>query len=224
MEVAFKVPTELSEIRLSDYQKFISIVENEDNDLFVRQKMVQIFCDVPLLAVSRMKRKDFISISNSLTETLQSKNDLIPTISINGQEFGFVPNLDKIQLGEFTDLDKYLSNWSDFHKAMAVLYRPITSKIKNKYLIEEYQGSDKYSSLMKGITMDVVMGAVLFFWTLSRQLLTIIPKYLEQLAKGQKEALMDLEKNGGGINTFISSLEETCSKLMKLSGYQLGRL
>jgi hypothetical protein len=49
------------------------------------------------------------------------------------------------------------------HKAMAVLFRPIKKKQGTKYLIEDYEGSHKYSELMKEIPLDVVMGAMVFF-------------------------------------------------------------
>ena len=51
---------------------------------------------------------------------------------INGDEveFGFIPKLDNISLGEFVDLDSYMSDWDNMHKAMAVLYRPVTFRKK----------------------------------------------------------------------------------------------
>ena len=40
-------------------------------------------------------------------------------------KFGFMPKLDDISLGEFIDLDKYISDWQQMHKALSVLYRPV---------------------------------------------------------------------------------------------------
>ena len=50
-------------------------------------------------------------------------------------EFGFVPKLDELSFGEFIDLDKYLQDWDSMHKAMAVLFRPVSMMIPDYALI-----------------------------------------------------------------------------------------
>ena len=69
------------------------------------------------------------------------------------------------------------------HKAMAVLFRPIKQKQRDKYLIEDYEGSHKYSESMKEMPLDVVMGAMVFFYNLTNVLLKSIPSYLEKEAR-----------------------------------------
>ena len=52
---------------------------------------------------------------------------------------GFVPKLDDITLGEYVDIESNISDWQkDAHKAMAVLYRPVNFKAKDKYGIAPY--------------------------------------------------------------------------------------
>ncbi len=140
MELNVTVPTSLAEIKLKDYQTFIKISSQKDiDDTFLRQKIVQIFCHIPLLAVNKMRRKDFILISNSILEVLQQKPKLQTIIKLKGREFGFIPDLDNdLTLGEFVDLDEYMKDWKDFHKVMAVFYRPIIIKRKHRYIIEDY--------------------------------------------------------------------------------------
>ncbi|UII80010.1 hypothetical protein [Flagellimonas sp. CMM7] len=224
MEVTFNVPTDLSEIKLSDYQRFIKIAEGKEEDVFIRQKMVQIFCNVPLLAVNNMQRKDFKEVSNSLISALQQKPKLTPTFTLKGKEYGFIPNLDALTTGEYIDLDKYIQDNENIHKAMAVLFRPITNKKKDKYLIEDYEGSDKYSEILKDMPMNVARGATLFFWTIGIQLLKITPKFLERKVAKNKKVQSDLEKNGVGISTYISSLQEMCLKLEMSLRFPLARL
>lgn len=218
MKLDITVPTSLKDITLEDYQKFLKVVGDKDvNDLFIRQKMVQIFCHIPLLAVNNMARKDFTIISNALIEILQHKPKLTTIVEMEGKEFGFIPNLDNdLTVGEFADLDDYMNDWQKFHKAMAVLYRPVLQKKKNSYRIAEYKGDESNSDLMLQMNMEVVMGAVVFFWTLSRQLLQITPKYLQQQLRKNPKAAEALERNGAGISTYTSLLEETCLKLEML--------
>lgn len=224
MELNITVPTSLKDIKLSDYQKFLKIAKGNDDDMFIRQKMVQIFCHIPLLAVTKIKRKDFTIISNTILEVLQEKPKLTTITEIKGVRYGFIPNLsDDMTLGEFVDLDNYMKDWNDFHKAMSVLYRPIATERKGKYTINEYNTEESNSSVMLDMNMEVVMGAVVFFWTLSNQLLKITPKYLQQLLRKNPKAAEALEKNGVGISTFTNSLEEACSRLTLLLPYTLAR-
>jgi hypothetical protein len=72
------------------------------------------------------------------------------------------------------------------HKAMAVLFRPIKQKQGSKYLIEEYEGSHKYSERMKNMPLDVVLGAMVFFWNLTSALLNCIPNYLDKEIKAEQ--------------------------------------
>jgi hypothetical protein len=35
-------------------------------------------------------------------------------------EFGMIPELDKMTFGEYIDLESYITDWDNMHKAMAV--------------------------------------------------------------------------------------------------------
>lgn len=221
MEVKLSVPTSLSDIKVSDYQKFIELSSEKEEDFFILQKMVQIFCNVPLIAVNRMSRNDFLSITNIISKTLVEESELQRTFTLNGVEYGFMPNLSDMELGEWIDADSYIGKIEEAHKLLAVLYRPVTVKKKDKYEIQEYEGSAKYAEEMKGASLEVLKGVYVFFWTLGSQLLRITPKYLERLIKKDKNLQADLERSGVGISTYISSLKETCLKLEKLLNFPL---
>ena len=223
MELTLTVPTSLSDITLKQYQRFVKIDKEGTDDIFIKQKMIQIFCDVPLLAVTKMKRKDFTSVCNQIIEVLNEKPNLVRTFKLNDVEYGFIPNLeDDTQLGEYIDLDDYLKDWDNFNKAMAVLYRPISTKRKDKYRITEYDDKIPQASEFSELTMDIVMGALVFFYRLSSQLLIITPKYLQTQLEKNPKAMEVLEQSGVGIHTYINSLEEASLELRKLLPYTLG--
>ena len=101
------------------------------------------------------------------------------------------------------------------NKAIGVLYRPITYKKKKQYLIEEYESADKYD--MSEVTLDVVFGSLVFFYSLKNELQKTILNYLAT----QKEIelpqhLRDSLLNGAGINLSTDLLMETFSNTMKL--------
>ena len=136
-------------------------------------------------------------------------------ISLNDKDFGFIPKLDDISFGEYVDLDTYLADWELMNKAIGVLYRPITYKKKKQYLIEEYESAEKYD--LTEVTLDVVFGAIVFFYSLKNELQKTILNYLAT----QKEVelpqhLRDSLQNGVGINLSTDLLMETFSNTIKL--------
>tara|TARA_B110000008_G_C16928668_1_gene547813 strand:+ start:417 stop:737 length:321 start_codon:yes stop_codon:yes gene_type:complete len=101
---------------------------------------------------------------------------------------------------------------------MGVLYRPITLKQNDKYLIQPYETYDKYN--MNKMPLDVVLGSLVFFWSLSKELMNHIPSYfkveVENLTLQQKQTL---EESGVGIQAFIDLVTQTLPRLMKLPNF-----
>jgi hypothetical protein len=107
------------------------------------------------------------------------------------------------------------------HNAMAVLYRPITNKLGNKNQIEEYKGSITYADVMRHAPLDVVLGAMVFFYTLGNDLLKSTINYLEGNQEVQNILTKhNLENVGDGIQVSMLLLKETLEDLMKFPNYQ----
>jgi hypothetical protein len=222
MKVNITIPTSLNEITLEQYQRFVSISEKNEEGNFLQLKMLEIFCGVPLNLAANMSLKDVNEITASITNMFTQEYKLKPIFKLGNTNFGFIPNLDNISLGEFSDLDNYFGKMDKMHNAMAVLYRPITDKSKDKYLIEQYNGSITYCDVMKKMPLDVVLGAMVFFYNLSNELLISSLNYLEE--NPQVKALIDkhnLETNGDGIHLSMLSLKLMLEDLMKFPGYNL---
>ena len=215
MRVEINVPDTLNEITLQQYQKFekLNTKENEGST-FLLQKMVEIFCNLDLKDVAEIKYKSVQEIVIHLNSIFDAKHSLIPTFNLRGVEYGFIPVLDDMTLGEYVDLDENLGDWKSMHKAMSVLYRPVTFKKGHKYNIEPYKG---VNDIMKDAPLDVVFAAMVFFWNLNNELvqtiLNYLPKEMEKLTTQQKERL---EASGVGINQSMVLLKEMLPSLMKL--------
>ena len=213
-------------IPLKHYQKYVKLIEeNKDNEdqEFLSLKLLNIFCDITMKQAYELPIAEYESILKHLSELLETKSVLQRRFYMTDPkgkkvEFGFIPNLDKMTLGEYIDAEKYMSNWEDMHKAMAVFYRPIVAGNKDFYLIEKYEGSDKYSEIMKDAPSSVAVGSMLFFLSLGIELSKIT---LDSLLK-QQQTLNDqdmnkgLEKNGDGINQYTHLQKEMYSKLTRL--------
>ena len=217
MKVQINVPDSLKDITLEQYQKFekLNTEENKDSS-FLLQKMIEIFCNLNLRDVANIKYKSVQEITKHLNKVFDVKTDLTPTFKLGGIEFGFIPVLDDMTLGEYIDLDTYLGDWENMHKAMNVLYRPITLNNKNRYNIEDYKESDN-TELFKDMPLNIAMGSLVFFWNLNSELLQITLKYLNQeTRKMTLEQRQVLEKNGDGYPLSMDSLKKILPDLIQL--------
>lgn len=217
MKVQINVPDSLKDITLEQYQKFekLNTKENKDSP-FLLQKMIEIFCNLNLKDVSNIKFNSVQEITKHLNKVFDVKTELTSTFKLNGLDFGFVPDLDNITLGEYIDLDTYLGDWPNMHKAMNVLYRPITINNNDRYNIEDYKESDNSESL-KDMPLNIAMGSLVFFWNLNSELLQITLNYLNQetrkMSLEQRQILME---NGGGIHLSMDSLKKMLPSLIRL--------
>ena len=102
-----------------------------------------------------------------------------------------------------------MSDTQTLHKAMAVLFRPIKTKVKDLYTIEDYENSDKYSEVLKYMPLDIALGCMLFFSTLLNDCVTGLNHYILNEVEQSEQAKQLLERNGVGINQFTQQLKET---------------
>ena len=200
MKLTLSIPETLNEVTLDQYQRWLKVADGKELDNFLQQKMIEIFCGITLKQVLMLKAKDIEAIVADISKLFEAKDSkFIERFSYNNQEFGFIPKLDDMTFGEYVDLDNYLSDWQLMHKAMGVLFRPITYKKKNQYLIEEYETADKYN--MKQMTLDVVFGSLVFFYHLRNELQKHILSYLaNQTEVPISQELRTSLRNGAGIN------------------------
>jgi hypothetical protein len=219
MKVDINVPESLNEITLYQYQKFEKLIQDNEASHFVNQKTIEIFCNIELKDVARIRIADIDDLLAHLNNLLQAKPKLTRTFKIGVYEFGFIPKLEDMTSGEFIDLENYLSNTETLHQAMAVLYRPITSKVKDLYTIEEYESSYKYSEVLKYMPLDIAFGSMLFFWTLLNDCGNALSHYIQNEVEQSEQAKQVLAKNGVGINQFTQQLKEIFSSSMPLQNY-----
>ena len=183
MKVDLLLPTSLSEIPLSRYQDFIAMKEKSNDEEFIAQKMIQIFCGIKLHEVAKIQMKDLNELIAHFTKVFNERPQLIRQFKIKNIEFGFIPKLDDITLGEYVDLENHLQNWKTYHKAMAVMFRPIKNTNKDKYEIIDYEPNEDMQELMRFAPLDVAISASVFFWTLGSELLSSTISYLQRETK-----------------------------------------
>ena len=217
MKVKLNIPTELSEIKLKDYIRFMNVVKGSNDAEFINQKMVECFCGIDLKDVAKISLRDLDELEEHFNKLFERKEPFKNRFTLGGVEYGFIPNLDKITNAEYMDIDSHISDVNNYHILMGIMYRPITEKYKDKYQIEPYEANEKVFEMMNNLTLDVVLPALVFFYHLGSELLKVLPHFLEEEVNKMNIAKStNSGESGGGISAYIHSLKETLPNLMKL--------
>ena len=225
MKAKITIPETLNEIKLFQYQEFL--VKSEGlTDYDLAQCMVECFLSLPKVVVLKMSLKEVTAISVHLNELFQEKQQLQLSFKLESedvsQEFGFINDIENMSIGEYTDLDTYVTDWNNMHKTMAVLYRPLITRYKDKYTIAEYEGTSEFSEVMKFMPLDVALGSLVFFYRLGNELLAATRQYLvQEVAEMASQEKNNLQKDGDGITASTHSLREMLLNLTQLPNYQL---
>ena len=212
MKMKIKIPTELKDIKLSQFQKFLKTTKDIEDADFINRQLVGIFCNLSDEQVKNILAKDFNDIVETISKTINKTSELITKFNLDGVEYGFIPKIEDITVGEKVDIDSNINDWQKMDKVMAVCYRPINYKHKDTYLIDDYTGEEKPLD----VTLDVAIGCMLFFYNLTKDLVNYIPNFLEEAVAQDPKVSQILAKNGLGIKTFTQSLEGIFSNLMPL--------
>jgi hypothetical protein len=216
MELKLVVPTSLDEITLEQYQRFARIEGDEE---FRQKKMLEIFCQVPFSDLPKVRLVDATNVLAVLSKTLNQKPDLTKFFELKGTKYGFIPALNDISLGEFVDLDNYMKDWATMHRAMAVLYRPVTKEKGERYDIEDYTPDEDREELFKKMPVSVALGAMVFFYRLGNVLAQHTLNSLERELKNSTQGKPSSDKDGDGIPASMLWLQETSQSLRQSLDY-----
>ena len=150
------IPTDLKDIKLSQYLRYLKVLkENQDDETFVCIQMVAIFCNLSVADVMKIPVNAFTEIVEQLAKVLDQKPERVKTFKMNGVEYGFIPNLDKMTIGEHATIDSLLGNDENLSLLMSVLYRPITKKI---YPFYQIQLKEEYNSIgLKNLKKNTII-------------------------------------------------------------------
>lgn len=174
------IPENIADITLEQFQKFTILNEREIEDEHeYNKRVVSLFTNIKYNQSDRISKKDFESIILDILNALNKEVSFTNTFKMHGVDYGFIPNFDDITAKEFFDLNLYkIDDINNYHKLMAILFRPITKKDSfNNYSIEAYNGTDKHSDKMKYTPMHIVNGCLVFFSSLANELSNHTLKY-----------------------------------------------
>lgn len=190
------IPTSLKDIKMRQFVAFEKS-DKTDDDYIIH---LCDFANPKLIPV-----KEYNDIVSLLKEVMQSDVEFSKIFKHEGIEFGFIPNLDLISANEFMHIDEFVKSPDTYHKALAVLYRPVTKRKRNwfkrgahdMYDILPYNENKTFEELMKEVSCVYYLGAMVFFYNLGNDLLRYMQDYSKQLESKIKKKHTST-KNGVG--------------------------
>jgi hypothetical protein len=174
-----RLPENLADITLEQAQKLDILNAKRDSldELSFVKRYISIFTELKFRDLDNISMSDFDGIHTQITEALDTEVPFENRFVLNQVEYGFVPNLNEITTGEYIDLSTYGNSMETLHKTMAVLFRPITKDVAfGSYEIEPYNGTKDRAEVMKQAPMNIVIGMLVFFCDLSKELKSHILK------------------------------------------------
>jgi hypothetical protein len=160
--------------------------------------------NIPKELLKQLELKHIVLMLEKLSH-LQSQEDttLKNIIEINGVEYGFMPDLDSISLGQYADIETFIKNGIDKNlpELMAVLYSPIKLKKNDIYIIEPYDGDIRLrTEEMKQMSATQVHSALVFFYHFGSVLLTTLQLSLIEVLQEMKtqSQVNPIQKSGDG--------------------------
>ena len=205
MKVNLRIPTSLNEITLAQYQEFAKLEADLDKtkDTAIQLKIVEIFCKVPEVVVRNMKATDIAEICEIINTMFDTEHQLINRFRLKGIDYGFIPELDDMSFGEYMDLDTFISDNDNLHRAVNVLFRPIEHKRGNRYTIKDYNPDT--SEIAKDFPLDAVLGAIVFFYSLGKDLSLVMLNSLDSKnEKALAQHLISQQSGDGSIHSMQS--------------------
>jgi hypothetical protein len=195
--IELTVPTKWSAVTLEKYlalQRDVKVY-GEEQEGYIACLMHHL-CGLSPQYINQIDTETFTSIKNDLIGFMGTTElPLQRIIEVDGKKYGFEPNLSKMTYGAYLDITKYDTftiddNWA---KIMAILYRPITTKVGELYSIKAYTGMESEEPFLK-LGMDIHFGALFFFVHL-----------LEVLPSSILKSLTDSEKLPHNIKSILAA-------------------
>lgn len=170
-QIKIQIPESIADITLEQYIEVQKLMDRGLDEVSFMERVVMLFSGVSKRDIKKIDVKDYTMLGESLALALNTKSEFQDRFTLDGIEYGFIPNFDKITQGEYIDLTSTDLENDSLPTVMSVLFRPVSkSDAFGNYSIEPYDASRERIEIMKRAPMNVVNGALVFFWSLANEL------------------------------------------------------
>ena len=196
MKFKLTFPTSYDEITLQQYQEISALEDKYDSDIHRVMAAIRILTKADEKQLMQISSKDIPRIEKVLAwlKTPPEKTEVRDRFTMDGVEYGLVPDMDNLTVGEFADLENQCEEADkNMHEILAILYRPVVRTVSNWYEIEPYRPSVEKGKAMLNAPFGVAVSLMVFFSVIERELVMSSPQY----SQVQEQVLSQL--NGDGI-------------------------
>jgi hypothetical protein len=186
------IPKDWNGISIRMYLQFKKVKERKLKEEEFNLEVLSVVCGLEKRMIENMEITSINKVLKSLKfleKEMPDTKELVKTVEWNGKEYGFIPNLSEITMGEYIDIEEHCKNAEDnLHKIMSILYRPIVKKTNRRYSIEPYVPSKEIQDEFLDFPILPSMSALSFFFLLGKKLQNSLDKYLKKgMEKLRKE-------------------------------------
>jgi hypothetical protein len=196
MKFKLTFPTSYDEITLQQYQEITALEDKYDSDIHRVMAAIRILTKADEKQLMQISSKDIPRIEKVLSwlKTPPEKTEVRDRFTMDGVEYGLVPDMDNLTVGEFADLENQCEEADkNMHEILAILYRPVVRTVSNWYEIEPYRPSVEKGKAMLNAPFGVAVSLMVFFSVIERELVMSSPQY------SQVQAQVLSQLNGDGI-------------------------
>lgn len=156
--------------------QYLDVLKAGDNEVLKAQAITGKSREAVLAMTVPDLQRIIVDFNNKALRSVDKK--LYKELKLKGKDgstvvMGFHPNLMYMTMSEYMDVNTLLNNFPhSLASIMAVIYRPITGQLNDKYIIEDYDASKhlENAELFRQVGMDAVNGVMLFFYLLKSDL------------------------------------------------------
>lgn len=183
-----EVPTSYEDINIREYMAVQEIYEREQVVETAALEVIALLCGVTPKQMRAIRHSDLMTVIKEMAFLFEpidmERFNLVREFEHDGIQYGFIPDMTKLTVGEFADIDAFTTEgaYHNLHRIMAVLYRPITKRRGEFYEIEPYDPSDLKNEDAMFFKMDVALGALVFFYAIGTSLSADTNAYLKAKA------------------------------------------
>ena len=196
MKFKLTFPTSYDEITLQQYQEITALEDQYDSDIHRVMAAIRVLTKADEKQLMQISSKDIPRIEKVLAwlKTPPEKTEVRDRFTMDGVEYGLVPDMDNLTVGEFADLENQCEEADkNMHEILAILYRPVVRTVSNWYEIEPYRPSVEKGKAMLNAPFGVAVSLMVFFSVIERELVMSSPQY------SQVQAKVLSQLNGDGI-------------------------
>ena len=215
MKVNITIPDSWKDITLKKYLELQNDLESyKDDEEAQAALLLYHLCGLNATQTGLLNKTTYDELISTLSSFMQKQEvELQRFVVIDGVEHGFEPNLSNMSYGAYADITKFnqLAIDKNWGKIMSILYRPVVSKKKETYLIQQYDGKidDK---MWMNVGMDIHFGALFFFVHTLRDLLIYTLNYTMKMEGLTPELKQTLAKSGQVMQQLLNLQEEISKK------------